>query len=60
MIFLEISTFTEKNEALQLKIRCQLAGTKVPQTMSGIFKYATDISDYNHAIIHTFLLIFKS
>ena len=42
------------------KIRCQLAGTKVPQTMSGIHKYATDITDYNHAIIHTFLLTFKS
>ena len=32
------------------KIRCQLAGTKVPQTMGEILKYATDITDYNHAI----------
>ena len=42
------------------KIPCQLAGTKVPQTMSLILQYATDITDYKHAIIHTFLLTFKS
>ena len=46
--------------SVKLKIRCQLAGTKVPQTMSLILKYAKDITDYNHEIIHTFLLTFKS
>ena len=49
--------FTRPNAVV--KIRCQLAGTKVPQTMSLILKYATDITNYNHAIIHTFLLTFR-